>query len=88
MVSGAVALLLEQNPDLTPDQVKALLTDTAGTMRSHDRFAGEGLLDNYAAAKAPVPTDAEQTWTPSTGLGSLEAARGDDHLTINGALRI
>ena len=29
MVSGAVALLLQQNPSLTPDQVKARLMKTA-----------------------------------------------------------
>ena len=41
VVSGAVALLLEQRPDLTPDQVKALLRSTAASMPMADA-AGRG----------------------------------------------
>jgi serine protease AprX len=58
IVSGAVALLLEWRPDLTPDQVKALLVTTAqpygeGSVSTNDPAAdGSGLLDISAAMSA------------------------------------
>ncbi len=87
VVSGAVALLLEARPELTPDQVKALLTSTAARVPGDITFVGHGIIDIAAAAAAPTPGDeATQNWPRSTGLGSLEAARGNDHVTINGVL--
>jgi serine protease AprX len=85
VVSGAAALLLSQRPDLTPDQVKALLTRTA-TAIPHAPAAGQGrgLVDLSAAAAAPTPTDATQHWALSTGLGSLDAARGSYQTTVQG----
>ena len=84
VVSGAAALLLEQRPELTPDQVKALLTGTAKTLPAADRKAqGSGLVDLAAASAAPTP-DAVQTWERSTGTGSLEKARGNAHVKQNG----
>ena len=61
VVSGAVALLLERRPDLTPDQVKALLVATAQPYgqesgSTHDPLAdGSGLLDIEAAMSAAAP---------------------------------
>jgi serine protease AprX len=84
VVSGAAALLLEQRPELTPDQVKALLTGTAKTLPAADRRAqGNGLIDLAAASAAATP-NAVQTWERSTGTGSLEKARGNTHVTHNG----
>ncbi len=83
VVSGAVALLLQERPSLTPDQVKALLVDTASPMpKASVRSRGAGLLNVAAASVAPVGA-AKQTWPTSTGLGSLEAARGSDHISDN-----
>ena len=80
VVSGAAALLLQQRPNLTPDQVKKLLTSTAVPLPSADSGAqGSGLLQLKAAAAAPTPA-AVQTWAPATGTGSLEAARGSAHV--------
>jgi serine protease AprX len=85
VVSGAAALLLSQRPDLTPDQVKALLTRTAQPVPSAPAtLQGSGLIDLAAASTAPAPTDARQNWRKSTGLGSLEAARGSVHAIFNG----
>jgi serine protease AprX len=82
VVSGAAALLLQQRPGLTPDQVKALLTGTARPLPLADRAAqGAGLLDVQAAAKAPTPST-RQTWTESVGTGSLEEARGSTHVLL------
>jgi serine protease AprX len=80
VVSGAAALLLQQRPQLAPDQVKALLMRTARFLPEADPAAqGAGLLDVAAAAKAGTP-QVSQTWTRSLGTGSLEAARGSAHV--------
>lgn len=64
MVSGAIALLLQQEPDLTPDQVKYRLQHTAN--RSWDGYnaiyAGAGYLDIAAAVRG------DTTESANTGL--------------------
>jgi serine protease AprX len=76
VVSGAVALLLEQRPELTPDQVKALLMGSARALPATDAVAqGAGLIDVSAASAAATPA-AVQTFVRSTGTGSLDQARG------------
>lgn len=85
VVSGAVALLLQARPTLSPDQVKAVLKSTAGSLALLDRSAeGSGMLNIGAARTASVPFGSTQTWTPATGTGSLEQARGSDHVAMNG----
>ena len=87
VVSGAAALLLQQRPYLTPDDLKHLLTATATQMSDKQELAGNGAIDLTAAMTTKFePVD--QTWTPSTGLGLLEAARGTDHVTIGGELLV
>jgi hypothetical protein len=79
IVSGAVATLLEQHPDLTPDQVKALLMTTAVTLPNADPVAqGDGLINLHRAREAKISTigAAVQTWPRSSGMGSLQSARG------------
>jgi serine protease AprX len=84
VVSGAAALLLQQRPSLRPDQVKALLMDSAQPLPVADPIAqGDGMLDLSRAAVAPTPR-AVQTWPRATGLGSLEQSRGTAHVEING----
>lgn len=81
ITSGAAALLLQQRPSLTPDQVKKLLTSTADAMPGAEvlgRGAGELNVKKAAAAATPVST---QTWAASTGTGTLEASRGTAHVT-------
>jgi Subtilase family len=92
IVSGAVATLLDQHPELTPDQVKALLMQTAVPLPNADPVAqGTGLINMHRAREAKVSTvaDAVQTWPRSTGLGSLQLARGsivteDDGVILEG----
>ena len=65
MVSGAVALLLQDEPGLTPDQVKYRLKATANKAFSGytSTKAGAGILDVYAAVKG--------TTTNSSNTGTL-----------------
>ena len=85
VVSGAAALLISQRPELTPDQVKALLTGTARSLPDAAVSSqGHGLIDLAAASAAPAPANATQTFAVSTGVGSLEASRGSVHVTVGG----
>ena len=92
IVSGAVATLLDEHPELTPDQVKALLMQTSVPLTNADPVAqGAGLINMHRAREAKVSTvaDAVQTWPRSTGLGSLQLARGsivteDEDVTLEG----
>ena len=85
VVAGAVALLLEQRPALTPDQVKYLLTSTATDLGHKIAVQGHGMINVTAALSAPTPGSiAVQTHTPSTGLGSLDAARGSHKVGTSG----
>jgi Subtilase family len=79
IVSGAVATVLEQHPELTPDQVKALLMTTAVPLPNADPVAqGAGLINLHRAREAKISTigAAVQTWPRSSGMGSLQLARG------------
>jgi serine protease AprX len=83
VVSGAAALLLQQRPGLTPDQVKKLLTSTATRLDANKAplnlnpgAQGAGELDLQKALDAPTPAGAGQAWAASTGTGSLESSRG------------
>ncbi len=83
VVSGAAALLLQQRPTLTPNQVKKLLTSTTDLMPYGDPIArGAGQLNIGKAAAAPSPTllASAQALPASTGLGTLEGARGTAHV--------
>ena len=93
-VTGAVALLLQKDPQLTPDQVKQLLVQSAANLRGVSPFVeGAGELDMRGLFKAVGPSfkparldgqGPDQPW--STGSGSLELSRGSTHLTDNGVV--
>ena len=83
-VSGAVALLLQARPELTPDQVKAILKSTARPLAGVPTTAqGSGVIDITTALAATTPTNATQTFTKSTGKGVIELARGTSHLVAD-----
>ncbi|MHB8573345.1 MAG: S8 family serine peptidase [Candidatus Dormibacteria bacterium] len=76
VVSGAAALLFQEYPSATPDQVKQMLTAHARPM-SHQLLglcAGHGELDAARAGAARL-TPAHQAWIGSTGLGSVALSR-------------
>jgi hypothetical protein len=50
-VSGVVALMLEANPVLTPDQVVTILRETANPMPYEQRVVGAGYVDAHNAVR-------------------------------------
>jgi subtilisin family serine protease len=64
-VSGLVALLLQRNPGLTPDAVRAIVMGTAKDLgpKGRDDEFGAGLVDAYAALLAVSPPTAVSTLT-------------------------
>ena len=84
IVSGAAALVIQQRPQITPDELKALLTSTADDLLAADvRGQGAGILNLAAAFRTPTAPSI-QAWARSTGTGSLELARGRNHLVLDG----
>jgi len=89
ITSGAVALVLSKYPSLTPDQVKLLITRSAALLPDANHQAqGHGRLDLVAmAARTPKENPREAGGSSgSSGTGTLEAARGQDHLTRDGVV--
>lgn len=84
ITSGAAALLIQQHPRITPDGVKALLTSTATPIGSDPRLAGAGEINLAGALGAQVP-GGTQSFTPSTGIGSVELSRGGTHVSLGGS---
>jgi serine protease AprX len=87
ITSGAVALVLQKYPTMTPDQVKAFFDANADNMPGYNkRISGNGELDLGKMLTTQPPTYYLQTFPPGTGLGSLENTRGSDHLSRNGVI--
>lgn len=71
VVAGGAALLLQADPTLTPDQVKAALVETATPLAgAAAEQVGHGLLNLPAAADADV-ADARQEWPAATATRPL-----------------
>ncbi|MCK5774057.1 MAG: S8 family serine peptidase, partial [Thermoplasmata archaeon] len=77
-VSGAVALMFEANPNLTPDQVKQIIRETAQRSGSgsrpdlDDRYnyrSGWGLIDVYGAVKRSEELASYQVDGPAEVIG-------------------
>ena len=75
MVSGAVALLLQDEPGLTPDQVKFRLMSTANKSWSgyNATQSGAGYLDVYAAVRGTTTQSANTGIKPSQLLSTGSA---------------
>ena len=72
VVSGAVALLLERRPDLTPDQVKAIIKSSADPLSGPGADAqGAGRLNvmRALAAASPAPASVVQPFQPAAVRG-------------------
>ena len=74
VVSGAVALLLERRPDLTPDQVKAIIKSNADPLSGPGPDAqGAGRLNvtRALAAASPDPASVRQLFQPAEIRGVI-----------------
>ena len=77
VVSGAAALVIQQRPTITPDQVKKLLTNGAQKLQKADAVAqGKGMMDLKFVRDQPTPTAtaARRSFAYSTGTGSRRPA--------------
>jgi serine protease AprX len=73
VVSGAVALLLQDEPNLTPDQVKYRLMASANQNWNYDPVqSGAGYLDVYSAVNGITTGSANQGIMPSLMLATGE----------------
>ena len=86
VVAGALALMFQQHPSMTPDQAKALLDGNSQDLRRANGFGRtQGRqairLDTVLSAKVP---HSRQTFARSTGVGTLEGSRGSMHLVKDG----
>ncbi len=86
ITSGAIALILQKYPNLTPDQVKRFIGDNAKKVPGADSQAqGKGEID-LATMLTKTPASYTQNFTSSTGTGSLNLSRGSDRLTDDGVV--
>jgi serine protease AprX len=88
VISGAVALVLQRYPQMTPDLVKRYFASNAVKLASFDsqaQGAGEIRLGQMLA-KTPQWSYTGQHFADAEGGGSIETARGQDHLTRDGVV--
>jgi serine protease AprX len=84
VVSGAVALMLQARPSLTPDAVKDLIKRSARAVIPMTALdSGVGALNVWDAYQWVIPAGV-QSWSKATGTGSLEGSRGTVHVVDNG----
>lgn len=69
LVTGTVALMLSENPDLTPDEVRARLELTADPppMATPDKQLGYGIVNPLRAVTGVVPRETEPPAPPPSG---------------------
>ena len=86
LVAGGAALLIQQRPWVTPDQLKALLDSEATPLDGEPtRTQGNGLVRFDEAMSASLRPASFGWWGPaSNGLGSVDASRGSLRATLGG----
>ncbi len=94
IVSGMVALLAQEYPTATPDQLKKLIDQNATTLLRNGKtisltgvrtyYSGHGMANlTNAIGVTTLPATGQITATP-TGTGTLDASRGGVDVTDNG----
>jgi serine protease AprX len=87
IASGAVALVLQKYPKMSPDQVKAYFKANAFSLSGPSPLSqGAGELSLQPMLLAKPPSKYTQRFHDATGTGSLEVARGQDHITRDGVV--
>ncbi len=81
VATGAIALVLQRYPGLSPDQVKRFFSHYAFDMKGQKREAeGAGEIQ-MAGMLGKVPESYQQKFKDSNGNGTIEDGRGQDHVT-------
>lgn len=84
ITSGAVALVLQKYPTLTPDSVKRLFASQATSLQNFNASQqGPGEF-SLTAMLAKTPVTVTKAPSSATGTGTLEGARGSDRMADNG----
>jgi serine protease AprX len=86
VVAGSVALMLQQRPELTPDQVKALLVNTADFTANTGSPCGRKKMTDLREILSTATPSAVQTHVRASGLGSLDGARGSSRVVDTGVV--
>jgi serine protease AprX len=85
ITAGAIALILQRYPGMTPNDVKAFIQSGADKLPGFDSSVqGSGELDLFGLLNAPAPSGTTQSFAASTGTGTIEGSRGSEHLVSNG----
>jgi serine protease AprX len=85
IASGAVALILQKYPRMSPDQVKAFFASRAVSLSGFSPLVqGAGEMNLLAMLTVAPPSKYTQKFFSSTGTGTLEGARGQDHVARDG----
>ena len=86
-VSGIVALLLERNPELKPNEIRAILTATARDLGTpgKDELFGYGQADAFAAATAAIAAPAVPMAVAPRGTG---AGTPDNDVSVSRELKV
>ena len=91
VVAGAVALILDEYPNLTPDEVKGALIDATDPIDAKYACTQAGIID-LAEFLDKYDEDDEfegidnQSYGYAAGTGSLELARGSHHVEVDGVV--
>ncbi len=86
IATGAIALVLQKYPSLSPDQVKRFFQHYAYDMK-HEKAGAQGKGEiQMSGMLGKTPESYTQKFKDSNGTGSIESARGQDHLTRDGVV--
>jgi serine protease AprX len=86
IATGAIALVLQKYPSLTPDQVKKFFQHYAVKLDKQKAEAqGAGEIQ-MTPMLGKTPESSTQKFKDSNGNGSIEGARGQDHMTRNNVI--
>lgn len=88
-VAGVIALLLDANPNLTPDQVKEIIQATATPMPGYESWeVGAGYVNAYAAVDHAFNPEKDYGVTvPAEGTGNVTFAAFAEHLASKAGIR-
>jgi serine protease AprX len=86
IVSGAAALAIQKFPAIDPTTLKWLFRSNTQMLNASQSVQGQGEIDLSRMLVATPFTKKGSQPKPSSGTGSLELARGTEHLTRDGVI--